>query len=266
MAALFVLFLFSIFDTFTARTPESCMFLKTKAIVLHSVRFSDRALIVHLYTEERGRMSCVAYGSRGKKTGLRAALLQPLSVIDMEAEIVPGRELPLIREMRPACMTAFLSAHPVKNAVSLFLAEFLYRTLREMQTDRILFRFLEDSVSVLNDCDKGMANFHLVMLLQMTRYLGFYPNMESGGGQDGYFDMINGVFCAGMPAHKHYLTPEASRTFRQLMRVDYRTMHLFVFSRVERMDVLELILNYYRIHLAEFGELKSLPVLTELFD
>jgi DNA repair protein RecO (recombination protein O) len=241
------------------------MFVTSKAIVLHSFRFSDRASIVHFYTEAKGRLTCITYGNRNAKSGNRNALLQPLSIVEIEIEMAPGKELPVLKEIRSTKVTTSLSLHPVKNAVSLFLAEFLFRTLREMQADRVLYRFLEESIGVLNDTERGPANFHLVMLLQMTRFLGFYPNLEHQM-PEAYFDLLNGVFCLDKPAHNHFLSPESCQVFVRLMRIDYRTMHLFSFSRAERVEVLGLILDYYRIHLSEFGELKSLPVLMEIFD
>lgn len=50
------------------------------------------------------------------------------------------------------------------------------------------------------------------------------------------------------------------------MRMNYDTMHLFAMSRVERMRCLTVIEQYYRLHLPDFPELKSLDVLKELFD
>ncbi|MBP1640397.1 MAG: hypothetical protein H6Q17_1980 [Bacteroidetes bacterium] len=193
------------------------------------------------------------------------AFLQPLSLVDLEIEMVPDRELHQIKEARPSQIVSSIQMNPVKNALALFLAEFLYRTLREMQTDKQLFRFLQQSVLVLERSEQGIANFHLVMMLHLTRFLGFFPNTETAGRRF-YFDMENGIFTSACPLHKHFLRPTESAVLYQLMRINYENMHLFRFSRAERVDILEYVLAYYRIHLVEIGELKSLAVLTELFD
>ena len=149
--------------------------------------------------------------------------------------------------------------------MALFLAEFLYRTLREMQADRYLFRFLQESVLVLERSEQGVANFHLVLMLHLTRFLGFFPNTETVGLRF-YFDMVNGIFTSTIPLHKHFLRPDESAILYQLMRINYENMHKFRFSREERVRIIDYMLTYYRIHLVEIGEIKSLPVLMELFD
>ena len=241
------------------------MFLKTKAIVLHCLKYSAKASIVHLITEERGRIACVVYGVARKRSGMKMAFLQPMSLVEMELEMQPDRELHRIIEAKPTVIVSSLHTDPVKSALALIIAEVLYRTLRETQTDRTLYRFLEESILILEHSELSCANFHLVMMLQMTRFFGFYPNLESDE-RGSYFDMENGVFTTLRPPHRNFLPQSESVAFRQLMRMNYVNMHKFAFSRGERVAILEHIIAYYRIHLAEFGEIKSLPVLIELFD
>lgn len=241
------------------------MFLKTRAIVLHCLKYSDKATIVHLISEERGRLSCIVYGASGKKRGSKMAFMQPLSLVELEIEMQADRDLHQIKEARPFQIVNSIQMNPVKNALALFLAEFLYRTLRESPTDKLMFCFLKESVQALERSEQGIANFHLVMLLHLTRFLGFFPNTETIGLHF-YFDMVNGVFTSTCPLHKQFLRPDESAVLYQLMRINYENMHKFRFSRRERGVILEHILAYYRIHLTEIGKMKSLPVLMELFD
>ena len=50
-----------------------------------------------------------------------------------------------------------------------------------------------------------------------------------------------------------------------LFRLSYETMHLYTMSRLDRNRCVEVILQYYRIHVPGFPELKSFSVLQELF-
>jgi DNA repair protein RecO (recombination protein O) len=50
------------------------------------------------------------------------------------------------------------------------------------------------------------------------------------------------------------------------MRMDFPTMHLYRLSRHDRNRVLSVLLDYYRIHLPGFPELRSQQVLRELWD
>ena len=51
-----------------------------------------------------------------------------------------------------------------------------------------------------------------------------------------------------------------------LMRLNYKTMHLCTMSRAERNRCTEVILEFYRLHVPGFPEMKSLEVLRQLFD
>ena len=67
------------------------------------------------------------------------------------------------------------------------------------------------------------------------------------------------------PLHPDFLGPDEARKIGLLMRVNYATMHLVKMSRTERNRCVELIVKYYRLHQPDFPELKSLPVLKEVF-
>jgi DNA repair protein RecO (recombination protein O) len=59
--------------------------------------------------------------------------------------------------------------------------------------------------------------------------------------------------------------PQEASRIHLLMRMDYATMHLFRLSRADRNRILEILIQYYRLHIPQFPELRSLPVLQELF-
>ena len=106
----------------------------------------------------------------------------------------------------------------------------------------------------------------IVFLMRLSRFLGLYPNLEDYHTGD-YFDLLNACFTSIRPQlHSSYINPEEAVRLRQLMRMNYETMHLFGMSRAERTRCLTIMNDYYRLHLPDFPALKSLEVLKELFD
>ena len=146
----------------------------------------------------------------------------------------------------------------------MFLAEFLYRSLREEAENRPLFAYLEHSIRWLDECERGFANFHLVFLMRFSRFLGLYPNTEDYD-EGCFFDLLNACFTPIQPSHGAFLKPDEASHINILMRMNYETMHLFAMSRAERNRCLTIINDYYRLHLPDFPLLKSLDVLKELF-
>ena len=241
------------------------MLVKVRAIVLHCQPYSDTANIVHMYTEEFGRLSYLAGKTSNRKSKLRSAFFQPLSLVEFEADHQGNRGLQRIKEIRSLCPLSDILSTPVKNAIALFLAEVLYRSLRETEKNPALFLYLFQSIQLLDLCKTGLANFHLVFLLKLTRYLGFYPNIEDKN-EGGYFDLQGGSFSLTRPFHNAWLTPEQAKDFVQLMRITFDNLEAFKFNHRERVEILRQILNYYRMHLTEFPTIKSLEVMQELFD
>ena len=137
--------------------------------------------------------------------------------------------------------------------------------VKETEPDSRLFEYLFESIQLLELSDKGVANFHLVFLLRLLHYLGIYPNVESYVAGS-CFDMLNGVFVDRIPMHRHYLNRQESVVLARLLKISFENMSLYSFSRQDRVSVINRILEYYRLHLPDFPEIKSLSVMQSLFD
>ncbi len=241
------------------------MLHKTRGIVLHSIAYNDRSSIVYMYTEGFGRVSYLVARNRGKKSAVSKALFMPLSVVDLEVEHLNKRDLQRIKEAKSSYPQVAVSCDPVKNVLALFIAEVLYRVVKETEPDPKLFTFLDDSIRMLEYSEHGIANYHLVFLLHLLYYLGIYPNADSYR-EGALFDLQNGIFINQIPMHRHYLQQGESLVFARLLKMSFENMGVFSFSRQDRVDIIHRIIEYYRLHLPEFPEIKSLAVMQSLFD
>lgn len=242
------------------------MWKQTQGIVLRTVKYKDTAFMATVYTELAGRVSFQVRMPATRRSMVKPALFQPLALLELEADFRPAATVYRLKEAKSAYPFSSLPYDPGKSAIALFLAEFLYRAVREVEENPPLFAYLKHSIIWLDECRKGFANFHLVFLMRLSRFLGIYPNLDNY--RPGcYFDMQNACFTSFPPSGcMRYLSPEEVSALVRLMRMNYDTMHLFSMNRQERMRCLEVIESYYRFHLPDFPELKSLEVLKELFD
>lgn len=241
------------------------MLCKTRGIVLHSIPYNDKYSIIYMYTEAFGRASYLVSRGRGKKSAVSRSLFMPLSVVEMEVEHLAKRDLHRIRETKLCFPLTDLFCNPVKNMLALFLSEVLFRVVKETEPDPRLFDYLCESIQLLEIVEAGVANFHLVFLLRLLYYMGVYPNADSYV-PGSYFDMQNGVFIDHIPMHRHYLNREESTIFARLLKISFENMSVYTFSRKDRISVINRIFEYYRLHLPEFPEIKSLAVMQSLFD
>lgn len=241
------------------------MDIKTKAIVLHCVKYGESQLIVDLLTRETGRTTVICHLSRQGRGKYKIQMFQPLTLLDCDIDQRPTRNMQRFRDVRFDIPYATICTDPVKASIALFLSEFLIYATRDEQQNETLFDYVEQSFVWLDNKDSHYANFHLVFMMRLTRFIGFYPNLEHGYEGE-WFDLRNGDFSAVRPPHPDCLGPREAASVKLLMRMNYDNMHLFHFSQAERNRCLEIILYYYRLHIPNFPELKSLEVLHAVFN
>ena len=240
------------------------MLTKTQAIVLHAIKYGETRLIVDMFTKVFGRQAFIVSIPKPPKGKVKKQFFQPLTILEIETDIRPRQQLQKLHDVRLAAPFASIPFEPDKLAISLFVAEFLYYALRSEQRNELLYEYLENSIVWLDGQQSSFANFHLVFLLRLTRFLGFYPNLDDYKDGD-YFDLRESVFMPMPPVHRDFLHPEEAQKVQLMMRMDFPTMHLFRMSHQERNRLLEVSLKYYRLHLPDFPEMKSIEVLQALY-
>lgn len=240
------------------------MEVKTRAIVLQTIKYGDAQLIVDFFTEKLGRMSAIVRIPKSSKGKMKRQLFQPLMIVNLELDFRPKVSLQKLKEVSICVPYEDLPFSPYKVAISMFLAELLYHATKNEQGNAPLYLFLQDSLVWLDHARSNFANFHIVFMIRLCFFLGFSPNLEEGLNGD-YFDLEDGCFVAYVPTHQHFLGKADSLRLVSLLRLSYETMHLYTMSRMERNRCIEVILQYYKLHVPGFPELKSYSVLRELF-
>jgi DNA repair protein RecO (recombination protein O) len=240
------------------------MLTKTPAIVLHALKYGETRLIVDMFTRSHGRLSFIVSLPKSPKGKIKKQFFQPLTLLEIETDVRPKLQLQKLSDVRLLYPFSTIPFEPEKLAISLFIAEFLYYAMRGEQQNVPLFDYVTDSIQWLDGQEGRFANFHLVFLMRLSRFLGFYPNLDGYTPGD-YFDLRESIFSAQPPGHHEFLQPAEAEIVQLMMRMDYATMHLYRLSHHDRNRLLEVALTYYRLHLPDFPELKSLAVLQELY-
>jgi DNA repair protein RecO (recombination protein O) len=217
-----------------------------------------------MFTRSQGRQSFIVSIPKSVKGKIKKQLFQPLTLLEIEYDLRPKLQLQKLSDVRLASPFSSIPFDPNKLSISLFIAEFLYYALRSEQRNEPLFDYIVNSIQWLDAQTNRFANFHLVFLMRLSRFLGFYPNLDHYQAGD-YFDLRESVFLPVPPVHRDFLHPQEAEKIQLMMRMDFPTMHLFRMSHQERNRLLEVSLIYYRLHIPDFPELKSVSVLQELY-
>ena len=239
------------------------MQITTKAIVLSSLKYGDTSLIVKAFTESDGLKSYLLKGVLASKKGkLKAAYFQPLTQLELTANHKNKGTLETIREVKVRYLYKTLHTNIIKNSLVLFLAEMLSNSIQEEQQNISLYEYLEHSIDWM-DSNEGVANFHLLFLLNLTKYLGFYP--EESETTYNYFDLLEGQFISA-PSLNPLIQKEDIISFKKLLGINFDTLKKIKIVKANRESLLKSVILYFELHLHGFRKPKSLAILNAVFD
>ncbi len=197
----------------------------------------------------------------------RRALTTPLATFDAVADIRPGREISTVRDLVAAPASLAVCGTPAKQLTAIFLAELLDLLLKRSEPDQRLSDFLFYSLeafATLTD-SAASANFHLVFLYRLSGAAGIAPRLD-GWHTGAVFDLREGTLRDSLPMHHDFVAGSELTALMALSRANYRTAALLPFDRAARNKALDVILNYFSMHLTSFPSLKSLEVLRTMLD
>ncbi|MES1218094.1 MAG: DNA repair protein RecO [Bacteroidota bacterium] len=241
---------------------------KTKGIVLRTVKYGETSVIVSIFTELFGVQSYLVNGVRKstKKGSGKANLFQPAAILDMVVYHSELKNLQRIREFRWAFLYSHILSDVKKNAIALFLIELLTKCLKQPEANPDLFQFTEDIFMHLDHATENTAaNFPLFFALHLTVFLGLRMS-DNYSENNSILDLEEGSFVKEKPHHPYFIEGKEARITSDILKVmqpeeleDTRLNHEF------RKSLLYAYERYYSLHIQDFGTMRSLPVLSELF-
>lgn len=232
------------------------MLHKTRAIVLHSIKYGETSLVVTFYTEQFGRITCMVNGARAKKSKTPVTLFQPLCLLEVDMYHKKGKEIQRLKDAWCPQHYTSIPVNTIKSTIALFLAEVLFLTLKEEDSNPGLFAFLFHAFQLFDAKLAGAANFHLWFLLHLTRYLGISVMDHAAGNEhislsdkQPFANISKGIREAMLSFLENPQGPPDST----------------ILNHAGRTELLEEIIRYYTVHIDGFSRMKSYAVLREIF-
>lgn len=239
------------------------MLVTTNAIVLSKLKYKDNDLIVKCYTQELGVVSLILRGVlKNKKGGSKTAYFQLLSQLQLVIDYKSNRTLHTVKETKLSYFYTSLHSNVLKSSIVMFLAEVLSNALREEEQNKALFSYIETTLQWL-DAHSEYSNFHLFFLLNLTKYLGFYPQVENIGAN--FFSLSDGKF-ENKKLDKYSISGENLFLLKQLLGITFDALSSVKINAKQRQSFLSMILLYFELHLGSFKTPKSLQIFNQVFN
>jgi DNA repair protein RecO len=245
--------------------------LKTNALVLRSIDWSDSSSIVSLYSREDGRIDVVAKGARRSKSPFRGTL-ESLNLINAIIYTSPTRELQNLSQANIENSFHQIRADLDKMTYALAISELVYIFLRHSENDPVFFDFLIQLLNGISTSENPNVVFWY-FLLKFSSYLGFKPDFENctvcgqalPAGTVGYFSYSDGALtcthCAGSHAFGNPLIPDARIYLLKLQRASHKLIADFPATSIAGFSITDFLVSYLRFHTGQSFELTSLKYL-----
>ncbi len=222
------------------------MLHKTRGIVFRFTRYGETSIIVTIFTELFGLQTYIVNGVRSKSSRKQIALYQPLTLLDLVVYHKENANIMRIREARCFHQYASLQNDIRKSSQALFLNEIINRAIKEQSHAQEIGSFLFDSFEMLDRLPSNYENFHIVFLIKLSRFLGFGPQRAA--------ELLTGRVADA----------DEERLIEQILQADYTTVTPM--TQIQRRAILDAVVRFYRSHIENMGEVKSIEVLKELFE
>lgn len=235
----------------------------SRAFVIKSLKNGETSLIVSCYLEDIGFKTFIVKGVYGsKKSKFSKAHFFPLNIVNLNYSYTEGRNLGFIKEVKTEKLYSTLHSDVQKSSIIIFLSEILNSIFRE-ETDvnNDLFEFLFNSLSWYDQVG-SCNNFHIKFLLELSKFIGFYPNINNEN--DSFFDLQLGSTVSTRPIDVNISGDDFS-IFKKFLGMKFEDLNLMSIKNNSRVRILNYIIDYYSLHLQMFKTPKSINVFNEIF-
>jgi len=223
-----------------------------KAILLNRINYSESSLIITYYTLNNGIQKFLFQG--GKK---KANNLFPLSISEITYYNRPDSSLGKVTASETSKILNEIPFDPVKSTIAFFIAEVLSKCLQTEESEHLLFQFLEEKISEL-DQNKEIALFPIQFLIDFSEYLGIQPHIVDDNGV--FFNLMEGTISNFKPDGDIFVQGEVVELVRACILKSSNIHH----SKKLRAEALDRLVQYFQLHTPQFKHLKTLEVIREV--
>jgi DNA repair protein RecO (recombination protein O) len=192
----------------------------------------------------------------------KANLFQPGALLEMVVYHNELKNLQFIKEFKWSFLYQNIYSDVIRNSVAVFMIELVTKSIREPETNAELFYFIEQNLMLLDEAEpRVVANLPLHFALHLAAWLGF-GIAEKEGNEDAALDLQEGKFTMVTPAHGAYLDGQLAEATAELVQLQNAVSIFRVkLNQQQRRQLLQAYEQFYLYHIADFGSLKTLPVL-----
>lgn len=244
--------------------------IRTQAIVLRGMDYSETSRIVTLFTRKQGKMSVMAKGARRTKSSF-GSTLQPMAYTQVVYYYKPTRTLQMLSESSHVKAFHRLNRSLEKITIGLRVVELVDALMEEEDPQPRVFSLVLQTLDALDRAEARVENLWPFVQLRVARLLGVAPsidrdNVEAVTDEGGILSLANGGVYprSARPSHARPASRSALRAFAILARADLDVVLRMDLDPQTRARVHRLVAEYMQFHFESAYPTRSRDVIAQL--
>lgn len=231
-----------------------------KGIICRTTKYGESSVIADIYSSEVGMRAYIIGGVRSKSKK-QSSIMQVMNIVDYVAyDTKDGKKgLSRIKEIKYDYIYRGIPFDIVKSSMGLFLIEIVHKSLKISDHNRDIFGFVMTRFKQLDNAQESLAHFHIRFLIEFCEHLGF-AIADEYSEQRHYFDLRAGAFSDRWRESQYMMETDLSQALHQYIKGEIPVM-----TKSQRKELLSKLVDFYRYHISDFGEVRSLEVLFSLY-
>ncbi len=230
---------------------------KSRAIALTYNKHRESSIISKIFTEEKGLQVFIVKGIRSKKSKNKLVFFQPLQKLNINASLKQKIGLNYLTDISIVKKSNNKSFIFKKKFLEIFIAEICASVLQQNETNYDLFSFIWNITLRLEEINNVDDNFALKFLLNLSKYLGFYPSTENINHP--FFNLETGVFTLNRTNLKICLNLEKSKYLKYLLL----NKKILIPQKIKS-ELLKDLIGYFTLHHYNLSNIKSHLIIESL--
>ncbi|MFT4566503.1 MAG: DNA repair protein RecO (recombination protein O) [Saprospiraceae bacterium] len=236
--------------------------LKTsEGIIVRTIKYGETSLILDIFSSDQGIRSYIVGGVRTNRGKSKVALVRVLNLVRFVAYDKGNDTLNRIKEIEYNYVYKAIPFDVVKGSLATFLIEICRKAIKASDAYEDIYNYIVKGMIHLDNIDQGLAHFHINFLIGLAEKLGF--QLDNNYNLDrAYFNLSEGTFIRSITDHRFTLDKDLSLYLHAYLSKNTNPQ----VPKHARLELLQNLVKYYKYHISDFGELKSLPIILSLYE
>lgn len=241
--------------------------IKTEAIVLRKLDFGDSSRIIHLFTDDFGKLTAIIKGARSSKSkfGLVLDTINHVQLILYKKET---REIQLVKEADLINHFPVIKENFERIQFASAMLELLFNLTVENEVHKKLFTGTVKALQLINDSEKDPKLYFTKYFIFFIREIGYAISLEScsicGKGiqpnENLAFNYDSGLVCKDCKSDRLVHVEISKELFNLLTCLNLKKNDI-KYDQKSLDKIIVLLEKFLKYNLQEFKGLKSLELI-----